>query len=255
MNMKLIIIFSILSLLFCSCRIGNEIMFEAPKDFAYDSIPQNENVRYLIKVDDRLSLKVFTNDGFRIIDVINSGDAKIYETAGFNVDYLVDKDSTTSFPIVGRVNLVGMNIRSAEDTLTSLFKQFYVDPLIQINVLNRRAIVFTGGATSGTVIQLRNEGTTLIEVLAMNEGITDMGKAKSIKIVRKKEDDFEVYNVDLSTIYGINDANMVIKNEDLIYIDPIKTPVKDALDEIYPVLSLTSSTLVIITSIITLTRL
>ncbi len=60
--------------------------------------------------------------------------------------------------------------------------------------------------------------------------------------------------IDLSTIEGINNADMVVQANDIIYVEPIADIAREVLADVTPVISLLSSALVIWISLRTISN-
>jgi hypothetical protein len=69
-------------------------------------------------------------------------------------------------------------------------------------------------------------------------GIREEGRANSIKLMRKTENGREIYKIDLSTIKGLNEAQMIVQSNDYIYVDFKSRIASSILAEIAPWLSL-----------------
>ena len=117
----------------------------------------------------------------------------------------------------------------------------YIDPFVILRVVNRRVIVSTGAGGRATVVTLDNANTRLIEALALAGGIQDRGKAKEIKVIREYKDSTQVYKFDLSTIEGIEGANMIVQANDIIYVEPTPRIASELLQDWIPVLTLFTS--------------
>ncbi len=96
------------------------------------------------------------------------------------------------------------------------------------------------------MINLTNNNTTLLEALALAGGIST-GKAKRIKLIRGDIRDPLVYLLDLSTIEGMTQANMVIQANDIIYVEPVLKPLVTILTELNPIIGILTSILLIAT--------
>lgn len=118
-------------------------------------------------------------------------------------------------------------------------------------VVNKRVIVFPGSGGDSKVVILKNNNTTLLEVLALAGGITERGRASKIKLMRGDEGNKKVYLIDLSTIEGLRYTDLVIQNGDYLYIEPVPELGKEVFKEIAPLVSIISSAAVII-SVLTL---
>ena len=138
-----------------------------------------------------------------------------------------------------------MTIREAEKKLEDLYVKYYNNPFVYINVINRRVIVFSSGATKGMVIELKNENYTLIEALAESGGISDMGKAYKIKLIRGDLNNPEVYLFNISKIKDMSKANFLLQSNDIIYVETRPKYASRFMTEVSPYLSLLSTGLIV----------
>ena len=238
-----------------SCRILNpSIMFRTDKKYQFDIPPDTLSGQYKISPNDFISFQLFANDGFKIVDMMNNsgqqggGGAQMMQMMQNGFRYLVLPDSTVKVPILGYVKLAGKTIRETELYLQEQFSTFYNDPFVVLTVQNRRVLVFNGTDGLGTVVPLVNENISLIEALAQSGGVTQTGKAYKIKIIRGLAEGKEpkVFQVDLSTISGLADADMVMQANDIIYVEPRLNIASDALREITPIVSLITTTILLV---------
>lgn len=247
---KLVYLLGLLAITGCG-SLYPSIMLKTPKGYQYTPLPDSiaTHTEYKISVNDFVNLRLFSNDGLRLVD-ITGGDqtpgsnAMYYVTQG--VDYLVEVDSTVNLPVIGKTRLAGLTIRQATDTLEKKYSTFYVKPYVLLKLTNRRVIVFPGNAGTAKVIPLINNNTTLMEALALAGGITEDGKARQVKLIRGDPSNPQVYLIDLSTINGVKAANMVLQANDIIYVTPQRRITRELLTRITPALSLITSILLTI---------
>jgi len=237
-----------------SCGINSNLMLKTPKDYVFDELnvdsanaAKNE---YIIQVNDIIKFNFYTNNGQRVLEVAASSSAKSAVQVN-SLSYTIMADSLVKLPSVGELNIVGKSIREAELFIENKFSDLYIDPFVQVSVENKRVIVFPGSGGDSKVIILKNNNTTLLEVLALAGGITERGRASKIKLMRGDEGNKKVYLIDLSTIEGLQYTDLVIQNGDYLYIEPVPELGKELLKEIAPLVSIISSAAVII-SVLTL---
>jgi polysaccharide biosynthesis/export protein len=242
-----------------SCGINSNMMFKTPKDgsFVYDSIPLIPKEDYKLSIDDRLVFSLRTNNGKSLLEGL-SGTITTNEGSqnrlnqnsnnnnGFN-QYVVRSDGNVELPVLGDVHVQGLTIKQCEDTLEYLFQNQYQDPFVQLQVTNRRCVVFSGDGNAASIVNLQNVNTTLLEVLAQTGGISQRGKSRIVKVMRKVGDKREIYHIDISTIDGLKYADMIIQGNDYIYVEPRPQIIKGALKEWAPIASLASSVTLIFT--------
>ncbi len=258
MKIKQIYIFISFGLLLTisSCGINSNLMLKTPKDYVFDKLDVDSanaaKNEYIIQVNDIIKFKFFTNNGQKVLDVVTSNVGSTQNSSQSNaMSYTIMSDSLVRLPSVGEINIVGKSIREAEMFIENEFKSLYVDPFVQVSVENKRAIVFPGSGGDSKVVILKNNNTTLLEVLALAGGITERGRASKIKLMRGDEGNKKVYLIDLSTIDGLRYTDLVIQNGDYLYIEPVAELGKEILKEIAPLVSIISSAAVII-SVLTL---
>lgn len=238
-----------------SCKLLNQsVMLTTPKDYVFDTIPDTINPNYRLSPNDIFTFRLFSNDGFKIIDMQNLGSSSQgnmgFRNTGGSISYQVDYEGNVKLPILGKVHIAGKTVREAEIFLQEEYSYSFNDPYCLIEVNNRRVIVFPGDDGTAQVIPLVNENITLIETLALAGGVSQNGKAQKIKVIRPQKDGSEpkVYNLDLSTINGLQDGMMVMQANDIVYVTPRWRVATDVLREITPILSLiTTSILLIVT--------
>lgn len=200
---------------------------------------------YLIQVNDRVTLDVFTNKGERIIDPnfelgIGAGaNQNLRNQQDF--DYLIQVDGQVKLPILGLVELEGLTIQQAEEKLEKLYDQFYKDSYVKLTYSNKRVVVL--GATGGQVVLLPNENMSLVEVVALAGGVSQDAKVDDIRLIRGELENPEVYVIDLSTIGGMQASILNVEPGDVIYIEPRRRVFFEALRDVTPILSLIASLL------------
>lgn len=279
-NQKIASVYAlVLSLLFASCGVNSNLMFKIPKGssgsgdtshsdqkyyklYQQDSIPMFTREDYRISRDDKFTFTLSTNDGQRILEGLSgvggaSGLNGVSTTSTTQnnqqqLEYVVRSDNNVTLPVIGDINLVGKTIKQAEDTLKQLFSKHYQNPFVQIRVTNQRVIVFPGDGGEAKVVILKNNNTTLMEVLAEAGGITERGKANSVKLMRSLNGKREIYPIDLSKIEGLVYADMIVQANDYIYIEPNPRLGREALAQVTPFLAIITSLGFIVTILNTL---
>ena len=228
-----------------SCYKQN-IMFKT-EEFAIDSQVkanlEKAELNYRLKVNDYIGLRVETNKGESLIDpnyqlrsefgIQNFNSANQINT---KPKYLIRPDSIALLPMVGKINLVGLTLYEADSLLRSKYRSFYKDPYVLTSIENRRVIVFNGSKSQ--VIPLVNENVTLIEVLALTGGVTNFSKAHNIRLIRGNLKNPYVEVIDLSTIEGMQAANLQVRSQDIVYVEPVRRTFVEATKDVAPFISL-----------------
>ena len=216
-------------------------MLKTPRGYQYARFPDSTvNKTYQISKDDVLSLRMYSNDGFKPIRIGVEGSG----AGTASLSYKVQSNGNVKIPILGEFKISGISLKEAELLIEKRLAQYYKDPFVILEVLNKRVYLFTSGSNA-QVVNLPNDNTTLFEVLAQAGGITGVGNAKRIKIIQGDLRDPVVYLIDLSKVESLPSSDLIMQANDIIYIDPVINFAKNITGDIASILSLVSSILLV----------
>lgn len=247
---KRLLFVTLVAYVFSGCYINSNLMLRTDRNYVFDTLPDSVPRAYRISPNDVINFRLFANEGFRLIDIasgLENSDGNARAMMRTYISYLVESDGTAKLPILGKVPLAGLTVREAEFKLETLYSEFYVKPFVQIQVTNKRIIVFPGGGGTAVVIYLENNNTTLMEALAMAGGIAQRGRASKIKVIRKIDGVRHVFLVDLSTIDGLKHVDMIVQANDYIYVEPVPQIGTEIVRDIAPIISLITSAVLVYT--------
>lgn len=213
-------------------------MFRVSDDQALVKGVTEAEKNYVIRKNDLLSLSVFTNLGEQIVDPEPSA---VKPEAAERPVYLVDQQGIIKFPLISPLKVEGYTLVEAERALESEYAKFFNQPFVRLSYANKRVVVL--GAAGGQVIPLANENMRLTEILALCKGLNNDAKADNIRVLRGKE----VMIADLTTIEGYRSSNFIMQPDDIVYIEPVRRPLSEAIRDYGPVITaITSLTTLIV---------
>jgi polysaccharide biosynthesis/export protein len=254
-RLLIIVIVAFAQLFLNSCRnINSNILFKIPdeQNFQFDTLTSSYPNDYKIGAGDRISFIFSPNEGEQLAFSMSVGEVNKQGQVGASsmmmnrMDYLVRADGYVQLPLIGDFKVDGLTVRECEQKLTEILSKTYNSPFVQLRVTNQRVVVFPGKG-SAQLVYISNNNTTLLEVLAMSGGILEQSRANSIKIMRRGETGKrKIFKVDLSTIDGLKQADMVMQANDYIYVDFKPRVASSIMSEITPWLGLFSTTLLLI---------
>jgi polysaccharide biosynthesis/export protein len=244
MYRSLILIFVITA--FSSCKLfKSNLMLRTPKNYNYDKLVDSlGRLDYKIAPNDAIIYRVFTNDGFKLIDLA-SNTGNIFRS---DIDVIVESDGQIKMPLIGRLTVAGLTLIEAEKLMEEKYSEYYVKPFVTLRVNNKRVIVFPGNSGVARVVPLANNNTTILEVIATAGGIPEDGKAYKAKLIRNNIEPTKkpyVYLMDLSRIEGIAIGNSKVQAGDIIYVEPRYRPLRTITTELAPLVTLLTFFLVI----------
>jgi polysaccharide biosynthesis/export protein len=239
---------AVVAALLSSCTINRDIMFRTPMDYEFDQLVDTARGALRLQPNDMIQFRLFANDGFKMIDLVSDNstrEASFLQRTMFN--YFIENDGMVKLPIIGRTKLAGLTLREAEIHLEQIYTAYYNKPFVQVQVVNRRVIVFPGGGGDARSVVLENNNTTLLEVLGAAGGINPRGNAHKVKVFRYADDGQRlVYQFDLSDINGLKYADMVMQGDDVVYVQPNPELAREIIADLTPIITLMSSILVVL---------
>lgn len=241
-------------LFFSSCKVFNPTrMLRTGIDYQYDTIANiKQEILYRIATNDIIAYTVTTNDGEMLVNplaglngqsssqmMIGTGASNGTNSGGAGA-YLVEFDGTIKLPVIGRVHVKDKTIREMETFLETEYTKYFNKPFIKVEVINKRVFLFRGSTAS--VAPLMYQNTTLFQLLAQTGGIGD-AKAHRVKIIRNSLTKTYVYAIDLSRIENINQGNIVLQANDIIYITPRDKIASEVITALAPYTSIVATLL------------
>ncbi len=244
-----------LSLLSSCGAYKNRILFQTDTELVPENVflaVEDAKSNYTLQDNDYIEVEVYTNEGELIIDPnneirreLNSGNSN--QQLGRQQErprFLIREGGQVKLPLIGDVALSGLTLNEADSLLEKEYSAYYEDAFVITRYVNKRVVVL--GSTGGKVIPLQNENTNLIEVIALAGGVGLQSRVNKIRLIRGDLQDPEVRIINLSTIEGMQEANLKVLPNDIIYVEPVQRITSEAVRDISPILSLITSTLTLI---------
>jgi polysaccharide export outer membrane protein len=230
------ILFLVVGLLFlnsCKMYTSNIILKTEKETLNWKQTYQKVIVEYPISIGDKIQFSVFSNSGENIIEpsgkmvkveTSSSSTSSSTESTG-GISYEVLENGTCHFPLIGRINVVGLKISQIDSMLAQKYETYYNEVYIVSKVINRKVIVING--ISGHLIPFR-PNMSLFEVIALGGGLRDNVKACNIRIVRGDLNNPEIKVINLETIHTMSESIVNIMPDDIVYIEPVRKPVSES---------------------------
>jgi polysaccharide export outer membrane protein len=246
-GIPLVSIFLLAGLFLSGCTINRDIMFKTGDGYDFASLEDIGSSEYRIAPNDLITFQLFSNEGERL-NQLTAGSADSKALANQNmlnqqnqIAYLVRQDGILELPEVGDIRLEGLTIEAAEELLEEAYSSYYNRPYVVIRVTNKRVLMFPGESGRALVITLENMNTSLLEVMALAGGIGSRANASKVKLIRRTEEGNNVYQMDLSTLEGLSDAQLVVQANDIIYVEPLPQLARELGESLSPLTALLST--------------
>tara|TARA_B100000902_G_scaffold399095_1_gene468369 strand:+ start:1358 stop:2128 length:771 start_codon:yes stop_codon:yes gene_type:complete len=217
--------FVILLILIQACTPTSKITYlnDSKIEKANESpVPPKHN----LEIGDILMVKVISrneesNDLFNIEANPNNANTALTAANLYLNGFTISQEGTIDIPNVGEVNVLNQTLEEAESTIAIKAKEYLINPFVIVKLANFQFTVLGEINIPGNY-PVYKEAITIYDAIAMSGGITDYGNLKKVKIVRSNKNEKQIYNIDLSSNNILNTDFYYLRNNDLIYIQPLK---------------------------------
>ncbi|EDM22987.1 polysaccharide export protein [Caminibacter mediatlanticus TB-2] len=210
--MKKIILMGIF-LFFIGCSNKNYILFQQDTNTTAIKTSKKQNqteivYEYKIMPGDILSITIYNHPELSTASKEGVSGIEVY------------KDGTIMLPLIGKVKIAGLTKQEATLKLQKLYAQYLKKPYVSVNVLNKKIYVLGEVKSPGTV-PLMGDYTNLIDVISQKGGFTDMARRDHILIISGGLKHPVIKQVDLTKISSLNYNNLILKPNDIVYVQPV----------------------------------
>ncbi|MEN9919111.1 MAG: hypothetical protein RL662_1547 [Bacteroidota bacterium] len=147
-------------------------------------------------------------------------------TSGSLQNYLVDKDGSINYPVLGSLKIGGMTAVEVQQYIRSLIYPKYIsaEPIINVRFLNFKVSVLGEVTRPGTYTS-ENGQMTILDALAAAGDMTIYGKRNNLLLVRTGVDgEIVFHNINMQDRNVVYDESIFyLQQNDKLYIEPNRT--------------------------------
>lgn len=135
-------------------------------------------------------------------------------------EYLVNADGSIHFPVIGRVQVLGLTKEQLKGVMEKRIQPYLSDPLVSIHLKNFNISVL-GEVRAPGQKQSTTEKVNLFQALALGGDMTENGDRTRVKLIRSQQDGADlVVNLDLSDASIIQSPYYYLQQNDVLYVEP-----------------------------------
>lgn len=207
-----------------SCYKRNLVYFsDLPKTTDFNT-PITNYVAPKIQPDDILSITVsslnpesnvlFNN----ILLPSTSGNTNVIADK-LDEGYLVDKDGFINFPVIGKINLVGLTKEQAVEKMTGLIKEHVKNPIVNVRFLNFKITVI-GEVDKPATFTVATEKINVLEALGLAGDMTAYARRENVLIIREKDGVRSTARINLNNKDVLTSPYFYLQQNDIVYVEP-----------------------------------
>ncbi|MDR2917497.1 MAG: polysaccharide biosynthesis/export family protein [Tannerella sp.] len=232
MRKKELFLITIIIALFTSCGTPQDVVyFQDAKD--YEIYRNVDKYDVYIHQDDLLAIMVNSQASEAALP-LNMPLASYYvggDSYGQQrmLGYLVDKEGSIDFPILGKIHVEGLTRNALRDLIKEklIAGGLLKDPIITVNFLNFKVSVIGEVNQSGS-FNISGERITLLEALSMAGDLTIYGRRDRVAVIREANGKRTILYHDLSSTEIFKSPCYYLQQNDIVYVEPNKRKVQQS---------------------------
>lgn len=192
------------------------------KNFNYfqsglDSVKSITFVEPKLKVNDVLRVQVIAGS-------IRQEDAALFNmamgtaAAASNMMYTIDEQGNIDMPKIGKIKAVDLTTKQLADTVQKMLASEVKNPLVIVVKFVKFKVNILGEVKRPGVVAFQKENVNILDALAEAGDLTDNGKREDILVIRKVDEKYETYKIDLRNTSFINSPVFYLHEDDVIYV-------------------------------------
>ncbi len=151
-------------------------------------------------------------------------DISVYQEPDLTKTVRVTKEGFISFPLIGKVQIAGLDILAAEQRIAELLeKDYLVNPSVTVLVkeYNTKKVFVMGEVkTPGSYNIPQDRELTVLESIALAGGFSNVAAIDNTKVIRVENGSKRYINVKISDITKRGDKakDLILKPNDIIFV-------------------------------------
>ena len=177
---------------------------------------------YQLEVGDLLSVQIstITEQKHDFFNKEKTSNSQLMEKNPYLWGYLIREDGMLELPVLGKIKAEGFTLQELSSIIKTLAIQYFEDPVVSINIINFDVQVLGEVNDPGTY-SLSHPEPTLFNAIGNAGDFTELANRKKIKIIRKSQEKYNIFYVDISDKKTLNGLKFYLHPGDVIYVKPL----------------------------------
>ena len=147
----------------------------------------------------------------------------IVTSRGARHHYKVENDGTIEFPIIGRINVVGLTIEQVNDLIKGKIATYFTEDAnysVHTYIINYDISVL-GEVKHPNTFTIQSNKVNVLEALAMAGDLTIYGTRTNVKLLRELPNgEYEIHQLDLTDANIVKSPYYYMHQRDILYVEP-----------------------------------
>lgn len=195
-----------------------------------------ENLAALtVQKNDVISITVNTFDPelsapFNLVNTQVAANAGASGNVSPLISYIVDENGQIDFPVLGKLDVIGLTITEVKELIVEKLKAYLNDPVVNIRLVSFRISVLGEVNRPGSFI-LNNDRITVLEALGMAGDLTAYSNRSNILVVREQNGVRKFGELDIQSAEIFKSEFYYLKQGDIVYVEPTENKEAEIRDQ------------------------
>ncbi len=141
--------------------------------------------------------------------------------------YRVDSDGNIDFPVLGKIQIAGLNRDQATNLLEEKLADYIKNPIVDIKTVNYKITVL-GEVTRPGTYTTQNERITLLEAISMAGDLTIYGERENVLVIQDYDGNKTYTRVNLKSNELFDSPVYYLSQNDVVYVEPNKSRARNS---------------------------
>jgi len=193
----------------------------------------NKNFNYFTKGLDSIKSVAFVEPKLKINDILKiqviAGSIRQEDAALFNMAmgvnevtnnmmYKIDDQGNIDMPKIGKIKAIDITTKQLGDTIQKMLVSEVKNPLVIVVKFVKFKVNILGEVKKPGVTTFQKENVNILDAIAEAGDLTDYGKREDILVMRKVDEKYETFKIDLRSTAFINSPAFYLHEDDVIYV-------------------------------------
>ena len=182
--------------------------------------------KHSLEIGDILVVKVLsfdeeTTNFFNVENNVNSSNSSMTSANIYLNGFTINQEGIIEIPYIGEVYVLNQTIDQAKKSIEEKV-DLYLKEATVICKLGNFNITVLGEIYRPNTFPIYKDNISIFEAIALSGGITDYGDLTKVKLIRTLNNKKTVHQLDLTKKDIISSDFYYLRNNDLVYIEPLK---------------------------------
>lgn len=138
------------------------------------------------------------------------------------ISYTVDPNGTIKLPYIDKIKVEGLTLVEASDRIEEELSQYLLYPSVFIRFVNNKVTIL-GEVSRPGVYVFNYKSVNILQAIGYANDIGIFGNRKNVLIIRDEGDYRSRYFVDLTSDELLASEFYMVKSNDVIYVEPLRS--------------------------------